>query len=515
MLTLSLIKIREVGAKHHIKLGNSQAHQSTSKLIHYFPHSLQNIPPIHTIDISLNQRDYLPHMSNQPSSSTSLKGTHIRTRTATLSPEIVYPCGNVWKKFDADESNQLSISKGDIIVVTERSGNYWWWGTNESTQVSGYFPKDHLWFHTPWRRAHDATHGRDYFVNVITGRSVWEVPEGFVENDEVTQADLIVDQEAEQKVKAAADKSAATAVNNARKSFMSQETEEQVVSMQEKTNTSSETKTKKPTISSKNEHMSSITEDLNIEEDNEERNTFIVLETDEKDAAFVDINSLKQELKTLRQENQMLRASNQSLEKELEISKAAAKTGRTAVKRLSLSLKGAAMAAHFIGSTRSKRKTRGTFINNTTTNSFHSVATKAKTFQRSQSGGPAEHDPNRRRRISRSDSLGSIKSDNSSSHRVSNVGNKRGRRKEVTAEVIGKKEMFKAATKYVNACKAVSFIKHSANIRVFISDAIANNGKFENIFEKKEESKKNKCFTFSHYCLNVKLLFVQQSISTC
>jgi len=285
--------------------------------------------------------------------------------------------------------------------------------------------------------------------------------------------------------------------------------------MQEKTNTSSETKTKKPTISSKNEHMSSITEDLNIEEDNEERNTFIVLETDEKDAAFVDINSLKQELKTLRQENQMLRASNQSLEKELEISKAAAKTGRTAVKRLSLSLKGAAMAAHFIGSTRSKRKTRGTFINNTTTNSFHSVATKAKTFQRSQSGGPAEHDPNRRRRISRSDSLGSIKSDNSSSHRVSNVGNKRGRRKEVTAEVIGKKEMFKAATKYVNACKAVSFIKHSANIRVFISDAIANNGKFENIFEKKEESKKNKCFTFSHYCLNVKLLFVQQSISTC
>lgn len=436
-------------------------------------------------------------MSNQPSSSTSLKGTHIRTRTATLSPEIVYPCGNVWKKFDADESNQLSISKGDIIVVTERSGNYWWWGTNESTQVSGYFPKDHLWFHTPWRRAHDPTHGRDYFVNVITGRSVWEVPEGFVENDEVTQADLIVDQEAEQKVKAAADKSAAAAVNNARKSFVSQETEEHLVSMQEKTNTSSETKTKKPTISSKNEHMSSITEDLNIEEDNEERNTFIVLETDEKDAAFVDINSLKQELKTLRQENQMLRASNQSLEKELEISKAAAKTGRTAVKRLSLSLKGAATTAHFIGRTRSRRKTRGTFINNTTTNSFHSVATKAKTFRRSQSAAPAEHDPTR---VSFRGSLGSIKSDNSSSHRVSNVGNKRGRRKEVTAEVIGKKEMFKAATKLKAIHSAVSFIKHSANIRVFISDAIANNGKFENIFEKRRIKK---CFTFSHFHITV------------
>jgi hypothetical protein len=65
----------------------------------------------------------------------------VRLRAATLTPEIVYPCGNAWKEFVAEESNQLSISKGDVIVVTQRSGDFWWWGTNENTQVSGYFPK--------------------------------------------------------------------------------------------------------------------------------------------------------------------------------------------------------------------------------------------------------------------------------------------------------------------------------------------------------------------------------------
>ena len=118
----------------------------------------------------------------------------VRTRKASLS-EIVFPCGNVWKNFEAVEDNQLSVTKGDVIVVTQRSGTYWWWGTNEGTQVSGYFPKDHLWFHTPWRRAHDQVHERDYFVNVMTGNSVWEVPEGFVEDDEITPEDLVVEEE--------------------------------------------------------------------------------------------------------------------------------------------------------------------------------------------------------------------------------------------------------------------------------------------------------------------------------
>ena len=118
----------------------------------------------------------------------------VRTRKASQS-EIVFPCGNVWKNFEAVEDNQLSVTKGDVIVVTQRSGTYWWWGTSEGTQVSGYFPKDHLWFHTPWRRAHDQVHERDYFVNVMTGNSVWEVPDGFVEDDEITPEDLVVEEE--------------------------------------------------------------------------------------------------------------------------------------------------------------------------------------------------------------------------------------------------------------------------------------------------------------------------------
>lgn len=113
-------------------------------------------------------------------------------RRSSTQNGVVYPCGTVWKAFVPLDANQLAIAKGDTIVVTERSGNYWWWGTSEKSGKSGYFPRDHLWFHTPWRRAHDDTHDRDYFVDVMTGRSVWVAPAGFIENDDITPADLKV-----------------------------------------------------------------------------------------------------------------------------------------------------------------------------------------------------------------------------------------------------------------------------------------------------------------------------------
>ena len=102
----------------------------------------------------------------------------------------VYPCGTVSKQFDAVDDTQLSLRKGDIIVITERSAEYWWWGTNEESQISGYFPKENLWFHTPWRKAHDATHKHDYFVNLMTGESVWDQPADFVEPDEIDDTDI-------------------------------------------------------------------------------------------------------------------------------------------------------------------------------------------------------------------------------------------------------------------------------------------------------------------------------------
>jgi serine/threonine protein kinase/CRP-like cAMP-binding protein len=123
---------------------------------------------------------------------TKKRTSALRLRSATNHQDTVYPCGNAWKDFAATDANQLSLRKGEVIVVTERSGTYWWWGTNEETQVSGYFPRDHLWFHTPWRRAHDDTHNRDYYVNVMTGKSVWTPPEGFIEKDEIRDEDLVM-----------------------------------------------------------------------------------------------------------------------------------------------------------------------------------------------------------------------------------------------------------------------------------------------------------------------------------
>ena len=356
------------------------------------------------------------------------QGHHVRVRSATLSPEIVYPCGNVWKNFEAGESNQLSISKGDIIVVTERSGNYWWWGTNESTQVSGYFPKDHLWFHTPWRRAFDNSHKRDYFVNVITGKSVWEVPVGFVENDEVTPADLIV--EDNQKVSS----SDVTAL-------LLPVTEED----EEETGVD-ETRRSSADVTSADDAVKNTAD------------------------AIVDVPYLKRQLNILRRENIDLRKRNRTLEDEVEHLKTealvATQNNGDGPKRRTITLQDngdgkvkLSLQKIIKSKAKSSKKKRGTMIGKKlgmSTIARMSVQMHAKKATLFSTIDIPKRRASKRMSMSSQNSIRLMPT--------------RGRREEVTAEVIGKHQLKAAA-----ASQQKISSKITSSMRMFLSEAIANN----------------------------------------
>ena len=352
----------------------------------------------------------------------------MRLRAATLTPEIVYPCGNAWKEFVAEESNQLSISKGDVIVVTQRSGDFWWWGTNENTQVSGYFPKGCLWFHTPWRRFLDKTHNTPYFVNVMTGASMWEVPEGFVENDEVTPADLIVVEGADSPTPVV---SVAKQDNDTKHNGKK---EAQTPDQETKHDPSTKTTTTTTTTTSIN------------------------LDLDERKK----IISLGIEVRSLRQDNATLRKRNAFLEGEL-VKARSPQPQRAAV------LKDIRTAATTTTKT-GKRQKRGTVVFSThakTNASFHpSTANEYNTTNKSRKTDL------RRLSSASSYSRGGDEARGSSMNKV----NRRGRRNEVTAEVIGKKEMKAVAESQRTAnSKTSTATEQTTNIRHFLSEAIANN----------------------------------------
>ena len=87
-------------------------------------------------------------------------------------------------------SNQLSISKGEVIVVTERSGALVV-GHKRETQVSGYSPRPPVVPHAVAPRAR--RHARPRLLRKRhDGQFSVDAPEGFMEDDEIRDEDLVI-----------------------------------------------------------------------------------------------------------------------------------------------------------------------------------------------------------------------------------------------------------------------------------------------------------------------------------
>ena len=58
--------------------------------------------------------------------------------------ERVYLTCEVLKDFVAEGPEEMSVSKGEIIVVAEKHGNGWWYATNNETKKGGFVPSTYL-----------------------------------------------------------------------------------------------------------------------------------------------------------------------------------------------------------------------------------------------------------------------------------------------------------------------------------------------------------------------------------
>lgn len=58
--------------------------------------------------------------------------------------ERVYLTCEVMKDFESEGPEEMSVKKGEIIVVAEKHGNGWWYATNNETKKGGFVPSTYL-----------------------------------------------------------------------------------------------------------------------------------------------------------------------------------------------------------------------------------------------------------------------------------------------------------------------------------------------------------------------------------